>query len=273
MKISLIILFSLLSVTGFAQKSVIIEPSEMEVQYRLTEQWDTVKMNQPRTDPMLLRIGKSCSQFFNRRRYYNDSLLADPNGKKVWGQLMLRAIRSRQYDALPIARTSLHAYLYKNYPTGKLTTADQLTGTYFAQYEETYTPQKWTMIDSTRQILGYSCQKAECDFRGRHYIAWFTPDIPVSDGPWKLNGLPGLILEAYDSKNYFHFLAEGIRQHGTPPVRFYKWEDYPVITRSKARKYLENQDAIMAAESAELGLGSGNHTKRNPDRVDDIERE
>ena len=48
-------------------------------------------------------------------------------------------------------------------------------------------------------------QKAECDFRGRHYIAWFNPKIPIPDGPWKLRGLPGLIIEAYDEKKHVQF--------------------------------------------------------------------
>lgn len=273
MKIINLLLLSLCYVVGFAQKSIVIEPSLLEVQYCFTEQYDTLKMDKPHRDRMLLRIGKDCSQFFNRQRYYNDSLINDPNGEKAWGQMMLKAIQSRQYSAMPIAKTSLHSYLYKNYPKGKLTVADQLSGTYFALYEETWAPQAWTMLDSTKQVLGYMCQKAECNFRGRHYIAWFTTDIPVSDGPWKLNGLPGLILEAYDSRHYFEFLAKGIRQHGIQPVTFYKFYDYQKITREKARKYITNSDAIRAAESASLGLSSGNREKANLNKADNIEKE
>lgn len=273
MKLSLILILSLFYVIGFPQKVTVIEPSQLEVQYSYTEQFDTLKLDQPRKDPMLLRIGKDCSQFFNLQRYYNDSLLNDPDGEKAWGQMMLKAIHSHQYNSMPIAKTSLHAYLYKNYPQGQLTVADQLVGTYFGQYEETYASQKWMMEDSTKQVLGYTCQKAECDFRGRHYVAWFTPDIPISDGPWKFNGLPGLILEVYDSKHYFHFLADGIRQHGTQSVTFYNVGEYQNTTREKARKYITNKDAIESAEYANLGLGGGNGAKRYPNKVDNIEKE
>lgn len=56
----------------------------------------------------------------------------------------------------------------------------------------------WTLNDEFKIISGYNCQKATVNFRGRTYEAWFTTEIPLPYGPWKLGGLPGLILEAYD---------------------------------------------------------------------------
>lgn len=57
----------------------------------------------------------------------------------------------------------------------------------------------WKITNETKKIGSFKCKKATTKFRGRNYIAWFAPEIPVSYGPWKLNGLPGLILEAYDT--------------------------------------------------------------------------
>ena len=54
----------------------------------------------------------------------------------------------------------------------------------------------WETGDSTKNILGYECIQAQTDYHGRHWTVWFTPEIPVHDGPWKFRGLPGLILEA-----------------------------------------------------------------------------
>jgi GLPGLI family protein len=68
----------------------------------------------------------------------------------------------------------------------------------------------WELLNETKNINSFSCQKAIGNFRGRTYIVWFTNDIPVSLGPWKLNGLPGLILEATDSLNQYQFFAEKI---------------------------------------------------------------
>lgn len=65
----------------------------------------------------------------------------------------------------------------------------------------------WELTNETKEIGNFSCRKAVGHFRGREYTAWYTRDIPVPYGPWKLQGLPGLILEAYDTNKevYFYF--------------------------------------------------------------------
>ncbi|GEN75432.1 GLPGLI family protein [Chryseobacterium hagamense] len=68
---------------------------------------------------------------------------------------------------------------------------------------------EWEITDSTKSINELKVQKAETNFGGRKWIAWFTAEIPFSYGPYKFNGLPGLIIELYDSqKNYFFKLIK-----------------------------------------------------------------
>lgn len=57
------------------------------------------------------------------------------------------------------------------------------------------------IINERKTLIGYSCQKAVATFLGRKWTVWFIPDIPIQDGPWKLWGLPGLIIQAED-KDY-----------------------------------------------------------------------
>jgi len=66
---------------------------------------------------------------------------------------------------------------------------------------------EWKIIDEFKTFNTLNCQKAVGYFRGRTYSVWFTSDIPLPFGPWKLNGLPGLIIEAIDNKNQFYFSA------------------------------------------------------------------
>lgn len=76
--------------------------------------------------------------------------------------------------------------------------------------EDRWISQKWTIKDEHREIRGYNAQKAIAQFRGRIYIVWFTREIPVPYGPWKLFGLPGLILEVRDTANIAVFKVEKI---------------------------------------------------------------
>ena len=64
--------------------------------------------------------------------------------------------------------------------------------------------QNWKLIDSTKKIGKFNCAYAKTIFRGRVYEAWYTTEIPISNGPWKLHGLPGLILEANTVDGFFH---------------------------------------------------------------------
>ena len=71
----------------------------------------------------------------------------------------------------------------------------------------------WNITSQSKEILGYQCQKATLNFRGRDFTVYFTSEINISDGPIKFSGLPGLILEVIsdDAVASFHFLAETIK--------------------------------------------------------------
>ena len=68
----------------------------------------------------------------------------------------------------------------------------------------------WEFTSEKKLINGYDCKKALVTYYGRQWIAWYTTKIPINAGPYKFNGLPGLILEIHDSENIFNFKAGNI---------------------------------------------------------------
>jgi len=83
----------------------------------------------------------------------------------------------------------------------------------------------WNIFPDTKVIAGFAGQKAETYAYGRKFTAWFTAEIPISDGPYTFRCLPGLILEICDTQKYFTFtLQEHRRLRQTnclqlPPLR------------------------------------------------------
>lgn len=73
----------------------------------------------------------------------------------------------------------------------------------------------WVPAEGDTVICNYPCKKATTKFRGRTWTAWYALDLPFNDGPWKLHGLPGLILSAHDADGLFRFTCLGVKKgHG-----------------------------------------------------------
>ncbi|QNS40292.1 GLPGLI family protein [Chryseobacterium manosquense] len=63
----------------------------------------------------------------------------------------------------------------------------------------------WKLEKEIKKIENITLQKASTNFGGRKWIAWFDSKIPFQEGPYKFNGLSGLVYEVYDSENIFHY--------------------------------------------------------------------
>lgn len=265
----LLFLFSLLFIlvqTLFSQEKT-LDYAHLKCQYHHTYLKDTLDVS-TYNDLFILQIGKSISKFYSYYTFQMDSLRKTPDGESVWKELFARSLddlnqhrdRKRFLNSFPRSRSA--TFVYKNYPSGKMTVADGIRNDHFI-YQDTLNAQHWQVIDSTKTILGYECQKAESDFRGRRWTAWFSPDIPVNNGPWKLGGLPGLILEAYDVGKHYYFLIVGLESVTQEPIIFSRGPSSKVKFRDVTRRellkakmsQLRNSTSIMSAES---GIPFGN---------------
>lgn len=127
------------------------------------------------------------------------------------------------------------------------------------KYEEPRDDMEWVLSSDTVHIAGLVCQKAKTTWGGRDWIAYFAPDIPISDGPFKFCGLPGLIVSIKDSEGYWKFEMKGMENlnpHREVVINFQKYFVPQTGTKAeffKLRK--EYQDNLLNAVSAMVPEG------------------
>lgn len=180
------------------------------VHYKFTYVRDTTNREHPYTENTVLFVGKSAS---NYRSY--DGLIADRQFKKAYAE----AVASSPDGQPNINRMGVGSVIqYFQYPgERKLFTKEMML---LDQYciEENLPVIAWQFSGDTATFGGLHCQKATCHFKGRDYVAWFCPDLPVHTGPWKLNGLPGVIVDAHDTRNEVIFAFDGVERTVPSPT-------------------------------------------------------
>jgi GLPGLI family protein len=103
---------------------------------------------------------------------------------------------------------------------------------------------KWKILEQSKKIGNYLCRKAVCSFRGRKYAVWFSKEIPLSLGPWKLTGLPGLVFEAVDSTKEVSFKLISIKnQSGSfnlnmPRINAITWHEYKKLFQKSNNRFI-----------------------------------
>lgn len=198
----------------YAQKK--IDEAYLKCQYDYTYVVDTLS-GKTAKDWLVLQIGENLSKSYSYYSMQVDSIFASPDRDVILRQQINAAIGSK--TEWPHKR--MKAYVYKNYPQGKMTVTDGLLMQDYI-YEDTLNAQNWVIQDSSKLILGHECQKAVCHYRGHCWTAWFAMDIPITDGPWKLCGLPGLIMEATSEDNSHTFKLLGLERVSKEPIVFSK---------------------------------------------------
>lgn len=174
------------------------------VHYKFTHVMDTTNRAYDWKENMVLFVGKSASAY---RSY--DGLVADRQFKKAYAEAVASSPdgRPRINRSGGGSRTQ-----YYQYPAAqKLFIKDALMANDYL-IEGPMPVVNWKISTDTATFGGLHCQKATGHFRGRDYIVWFCPDLPVHTGPWKLNGLPGVIVDAHDTKNEVIFKFDGVEK-------------------------------------------------------------
>jgi len=216
----IIMITKIVSSLTFAQE--VLDKAQYKFQYEYSYHFDTLNKNDVRNDLIILQVGQTVSKSYSYHTFRSDSLRATPDGGRVFQESFFKVTReqmARGERPIPPFAKRMRTRVYKNYPQGQMTVTDAIDANYYKYIDKLHS-QTWQITDSTKTILDYPCQMAVSDFRGRRWIAWFAHDIPISDGPWKFSGLPGLIMEVYDSEKHFHFTLVGIEQVDNEPIVF-----------------------------------------------------
>lgn len=229
------------AMTVFAQ-----ENAQIKVEY--TERYQNWT-GANKKEKMLLLANSEISHFYNPMTLIVDSMLSTPQGTVQFNSMVEAANAAGQRPSLlPGSRT----YVVKNFSERKTNYYGEVAGE-LGHYEENMEEQKWEITDSTMTILGYECLSAETDYHGRHWRVWFTPEITIHDGPWKLCGLPGIILKADADNGKYRFEATGIEASNKPfPKRMYGHELSKKVNRKDMLNlqwtFYNNSGAQMNAE-------------------------
>lgn len=160
---------------------------------------------------------------FSGKKYRNELILDD--SQSYW--------RFVQDDQAAIADNLLNDFIIKDYNQNATFLNNNIFGTTF-YVKDTLNNMEWVLTNDKKIILEKECFSATTNFRGREYIAFYSPALLYSNGPWKFGGLPGQILEIKSVDNMFKFTASKIEYQNTEKVdyqkplknKFLSWDEY-----------------------------------------------
>ncbi len=185
---------------AFAQKP---DNAVALVRYTFSHIRDTTNKANVYTENMELLLGKNASVYRSADKHLQDEQIK----KQVAEQINAGATGNIQVNLGSKGRTTGTEY-YQFQAEKKLIRQERQINYYLV--EENWPFINWKITTDTTSFGSLHCQKATTTFKGRTYEAWFCPALPFKSGPWKLNGLPGLILEASDSKKEVIFKFAGL---------------------------------------------------------------
>jgi GLPGLI family protein len=210
-----ILLFAFLSFNLFCLGQ---EKVDIAVSYKLNYKLDSTSQN-TKGENFLLYANKDKSMFLSTVTYVKDSLLSQPNSNVR--EILLKYRTPNSYYIITEPQTN---------------TVSQYQGQSISEtkvYYSTADKIQWKLENETKEIMNLKCRKATTELFGRKWIAWYSEEYPFQFGPYKFNGLPGLIVEIYDTKDDYHFLADLIKKKKNKSINFNIRKEYKEIPKDK----------------------------------------
>ncbi|MDR4894987.1 MULTISPECIES: GLPGLI family protein [unclassified Chryseobacterium] len=178
--------------------------SILEVKYNFSYLEDTLNAKNLISEPMILLTNGKKSLYYSE----NDKAFSDGFKKQLDAAIKTGSI----VEPGKLLQSKVRHSVYKD--NDSLYISNYLGRDFYTIYIEGI---HWKIDNLTNKIIqGYKCTKAVAKVGRRTYIAWFTYDVPINDGPYKFKGLPGLILKVNDESQYFNFELLSITKINLP---------------------------------------------------------
>lgn len=164
---------------------------------------DSLDRTNVESELMAIDLTTRFSKFYSFQKYKSDSIvkaIAEKN-ISVTGEVNLNKQKENG---------KINWFVIKEYPKFNTEFVSRIGQTKY--YVEQNLNFKWIIKEDKEKIENFPVQKAETDFGGRKWIAWFTTEIPIQDGPYKFSGLPGLILKIHDKTESHIFTLKGLKK-------------------------------------------------------------
>lgn len=214
--------------TRLGLREIQVGTTMMYVDYAMNA--DTIGQEGTYIDLQRLEVGNGCSKYSSLflKRSVKRTRVVGPNiaiGKKdgkngtFWNDIQYTDLYFKdgqvtEYVSMPMHNTRNNSWFTEPCP-----------------------PQQWTLHNDTMTVLEHRCQKATCHWRGRDFVAWFAKDIPIRRGPWKFNGLPGLILKLYDTDRFYTFEAVNLKNSNEPMMLY----DFKSMTHNELKTVYDHK--------------------------------
>jgi GLPGLI family protein len=218
-----------------SQNYIKLDTTIIRCYYKETVVPDTLNPGGIEENVMLLQIGPHISEYIDLKEFIFDSIIRVDKER-----IIAEYNATKQFRIASRGKIKLN--IYKGYPDKKITVRDNFAFSSYL-YEEDLVSPEWQLGKETTIVLGYSCKNARTFFRGREYEVWYTTEIPISEGPWKFTGLPGLILKISDTRNQLSWECVAIEKPTwTDEIYFSESNEALKVTRAQ---YLKNKQRYM----------------------------
>lgn len=239
-----------------------LDNSNQNFYYQLSFVRDRTNPQRKQEILFILELGKKFSKFTEFNTLKMDSLLEKYSHQSTVG--------SKEINEMFNFRTKISTILVKDLTKEINIFQDRVKNTY--QYEEKQPVFNWKLEKGIKDIMGHKCNKAHTEYRGRKYTAWYATDIPINNGPYVFQGLPGLILELEDDSKEYHYMAVAIDKN-SKSIYLRNEEEILKVSREQFRKversYYENPGFF----TGEAYNQDGNQIKLKPTPYNPIELE